>query len=128
MSKPEINIVRIHVTANGEVILDEPEIKHVKVPEGALVQTTVYFKLKGGPVKGLRNKKGNAKGGITIRTTEFTLGDFGEDEEEVHEVKFPEESAPSGFLLRGQYSSTSSYYVGDELIKEHNYITEIVKK
>lgn len=100
----------------------------VKITEGAKYQMTIVFTVKNRTLKKLRYKQEFKKGGIVLKTKNLYVGDEFEPSDTPHQVTFEQDTAPSGFLFRGSFPATSTYYVEDEELFVLPWTLEISKK
>ncbi|KAG5418245.1 hypothetical protein I9W82_003773 [Candida metapsilosis] len=100
---------------------------HVKIPGGAKYFTKLRFKIKNRKMENLNYKQVVKKGGIPIKTKEVDLGTREPSETEIYEVDSPEDETPSGWLTRGTYYATTTYYEGDKELFSTQWTLEITK-
>ncbi|CAK9436751.1 uncharacterized protein LODBEIA_P12730 [Lodderomyces beijingensis] len=98
---------------------------NIKIPGGAKYFMTIKFQVKNRTLKDIKYKQNVKKGGITIRARELEIGTFEPSETEIYTKDFPEDETPGGWLLRGNYYATSTYYAGDELLMAVDWTLEI---
>lgn len=103
-----------------------PDLK-VQIPESSKYVTTIHFTVTGAPVKAFKYKQVAKTGGIPIKSREVEIGDY-EPREEEYTYDFPEDTTPGGFLLRGNYPVTLTYYVDGEELVVNDWTTEVMAK
>ncbi|KAI5963840.1 hypothetical protein KGF57_001215 [Candida theae] len=99
----------------------------VKIPGGVKYHNTFRFKVKNRKLENLRFKQVVKKGGLTIRTTEVDLGTREPSESEIYEVDTPEDETPGGWLTRGVYQASTTYYEGDQELFTARWTLELTK-
>lgn len=99
-----------------------------QIPESSTYSMTVHFKVKNRALNKLGYKQVVKRHGITIRARDLEIGDFEPSEDTVYEKSFPEDTTPGGFLVRGVYNATSTYYAGEEELMVVPWSLEITKK
>lgn len=100
----------------------------VSIPEGTTYQMSIVFKVSNRTLKGLKYKQVVKKGGIPLKTRELYIGDEFAPSEEYHTKQFEKDTTPSGFLYRGKFPSTSTYFAGDEELFTSDWTLEVTKK
>uniref|UniRef100_A0A0L0NQQ6 Uncharacterized protein n=1 Tax=Candidozyma auris TaxID=498019 RepID=A0A0L0NQQ6_CANAR len=98
----------------------------VLIPEGTTYQMTIVFKVENRTLKNLKYKQVVKKGGIPLKNKELYIGDEYAPGE--HSKQFEKDTTPSGFLYRGTFPSTSTYYAGDEELFTSPWTLEVTKK
>lgn len=111
-----------------EVQVEGVDLVVVKIPEGTVYQMTIEFFVKNRTLNKLRYKQEFKKGGIVLKTKNLYVGDSFEPTEEPHRVTFEKDTSPSGFLFRGSFPATSTYYADDEELFVSPWTLEISKK
>ncbi|CCE86511.1 Piso0_005006 [Millerozyma farinosa CBS 7064] len=125
-----LEIVKFGIEINGgeEIFVDVLGADKIefKIPESSKYVTTLYFRVKDKPIKGFKYKQVVKKHGLTVKSREIDIGDY-EPSDELYSKRFPEDETPGGFLVRGVYPATSTYYVNGEEVSV-DWTLEIVKK
>lgn len=100
----------------------------VLIPEGTTYQMTIVFTVSNRTLKSLKYKQVVRKGGIPLKSKELYLGDEFEPREEPYTKQFEKDTTPSGFLYRGTFPSTSTYFAGEEELFTSDWTLEVTKK
>lgn len=100
----------------------------VSIPEGTNYQMTIVFKVSNRTLKNIKYKQVIRKGGIPLKSKEFFMGDEFAPSEEEYTKQFEKETTPAGFLYRGTFPSTSTYFAGDEELFTSDWTLEVTKK
>lgn len=128
---PDLDILRFTVKVEGHEPVtvnaaDEDKIEF-KIPENSTYTFTVHFLVKNRPLKGLRYTQVIKRHGVTVKNRELEIGDY-EPSTSEYSKEFPADTTPGGFLVRGLYNATSTYFAGDEELKAVEWTLEITKK
>lgn len=129
---PDLEIIQFTVNIEGR----EPTVVQVagadsidfKIPESSKYSMTVHFKVKNRTLNDLKYKQVVKRHGITFKQRELAIGDSFEPSEEIYTKTFEEDSTPGGFLIRGTYPATSTYFAGSEELFTAEWSLEITKK
>ncbi|CCG24731.1 Rho GDP dissociation inhibitor [Candida orthopsilosis Co 90-125] len=113
---------------------EEPEVVQVegqdavysKIPGGVKFHQVVRFKVKNRKMENLRFVQITKKAGITFKKIEVNLGTYEPSETEIYEVKTPEDQTPGGWLTKGKYPCTTTYYEGDRELYTDDWTLELV--
>lgn len=130
---PDLEILKFEVNVEGRdpVTVDVKNADSIlfKIPENSKYHLTVFFHVKNRTLKNLRYQQNIKKAGITVKQRDLDIGDeYAPSEETVYSKSFPEDVTPGGFLFRGTYPATSTYYAGDEELMVVEWSLEITKK
>lgn len=98
------------------------------IPEGTTYQMTIVFEVKNRTLKNLKYKQVIRKGGIPLKSKEFFMGEEFAPLDEPYKTTFEKDTTPAGFLYRGSFPSTSTYFAGDEELFTSEWTLEISKK
>ncbi|CCE85410.1 Piso0_005006 [Millerozyma farinosa CBS 7064] len=124
-----LEIVKFGIEINGgeETFVDVlgADKIELKIPESSKYVSILYFRVNK-PIKGFKYKQVVKKHGLTVKSREIDIGDY-EPSDELYSKAFPEDDTPGGFLVRGVYPATSTYYVNGEEVSDE-WTLEIVKK
>lgn len=129
-SHPDVEILQFSISIEG----GEPEIVPVlgaekiefKIPENSKYVISIHFKAKK-TLKNFRYVQVVKRHGITVKNRELEVGDY-EASDEIYVKQFPEDNTPGGFIVRGVYPATSTYYANDEELMTTEWSLEITKK
>ncbi|QWU86152.1 hypothetical protein CA3LBN_000370 [Candidozyma haemuli] len=121
-------IVNFEDGSSREVPVADVDEVIVSIPEGTTYQMSIVFKVSNRTLKGLKYKQVVKKGGIPLKTRELYIGDEFAPSEEYHTKQFEKDTTPSGFLYRGKFPSTSTYFAGDEELFTSDWTLEVTKK
>ncbi|CCC67944.1 hypothetical protein NCAS_0A13860 [Naumovozyma castellii] len=139
--KRKVVIQKIQLLVNNETpitfdLTNEKTIKELaskryKIKENAIYKLKITFKVQHEIITGLRYVQYIKKAGIAVDKIDDHLGSYAPNTKgkPYYEVELPESEAPSGFLVRGNYSAVSKFIDDDK--KTHltlNWGVEIVKK
>ncbi|ODQ78056.1 hypothetical protein BABINDRAFT_163086 [Babjeviella inositovora NRRL Y-12698] len=135
---PDFEIVGVYVNVEGKepifhdrTIVPLPAL-HFQIPEKSKYFLTLKFKVKNRTLKDLKYKQVVKAAGITVKSRECAIGpEFApieESDDTVYTAEFPEDVTPGGFMIRGKYNASSTYYAGDEALLEGPWTLEITKK
>ncbi|KAI5963841.1 hypothetical protein KGF57_001216 [Candida theae] len=119
----------VHIKGEDKPLVTDVESAesiHIKIPAGVKFYQIVRFKVKNRKLENLHYKQLTKKAGLTIKKIEVDLGTHEPSETEIYEVQTPEDSTPGGWLTKGQYSSTTTYYEGDKELYTDDWILEII--
>ncbi|SCU81217.1 LAME_0B06062g1_1 [Lachancea meyersii CBS 8951] len=115
---------------NEETIKQLKSVRH-KIKEKSVYKLRITFKVQHEIITGLRYVQNIRKAGIAVDSIDDHLGSYAPNTvtKPFYEVELPESEAPSGFLVRGNYSAVSKFIDDDKT----NHLTlhwgvEIVKK
>lgn len=130
---PDLEILKFVANIEGreplEVIVKGADKIDIKIPENSKYSMTVFFHVKNRTLKNLKYIQVIKKAGVTVKQRELEIGEeFEPSEEKVYSKTFPEDTTPGGFLFRGLYPATSTYYAGDEELMVVDWQLEITKK
>lgn len=128
---PDLEILRFTVKVEGKEPVtvsagDNDEVEF-KIPESSSYTFTLHFKVKNRALNNLRYKQVVKRHGLTVKSRELDIGDF-EPSTEEYSKEFPPDTTPGGFLVRGAYNATSTYFAGEEELKVVDWTLEITKK
>lgn len=115
----------------NEKTLKELASKRYKIKEKSVYHLKITFKVQHEIIIGLRYVQYTKKAGIAVDKIDDHLGSYAPNtvNKPVYEVELPESEAPSGFLVRGNYSAVSKFIDDDK--NDHltlNWGVEIVKR
>lgn len=115
----------------NEKTLKELASKRYKIKEKSVYHLKITFKVQHEIITGLRYVQYTKKAGIAVDKIDDHLGSYAPNtvNNPVYEVELPESEAPSGFLVRGNYSAVSKFIDDDK--NDHltlNWGVEIVKR
>lgn len=115
----------------NEKTLKELASKRYKIKEKSVYHLKITFKVQHEIITGLRYVQYTKKAGIAVDKIDDHLGSYAPNtvNKPVYEVELPESEAPSGFLVRGNYSAVSKFIDDDK--NDHltlNWGVEIVKR
>lgn len=115
----------------NEKTLKELASKRYKIKEKSVYHLKITFKVQQEIITGLRYVQYTKKAGIAVDKIDDHLGSYAPNtvNKPVYEVELPESEAPSGFLVRGNYSAVSKFIDDDK--NDHltlNWGVEIVKR
>lgn len=115
----------------NEKTIKELANKRYKIKENSIYKLKITFKVQHEIITGLRYVQYIKKAGIAVDKIDDHLGSYAPNTKSkpVYEVELPESEAPSGFLVRGNYSAVSKFIDDDKT--NHltlNWGVEIVKK
>lgn len=114
MESPGRDPVVIDLVAPGS--LETLKKKTFKIKEGATFTMTAQFKVQHEILSGLHYVQAVKRKGIRVSKSDEMIGSYAPNTEEspVYTKKFQEEVAPSGMLVRGEYSVNSSFVDDDK--------------
>lgn len=115
----------------NEKTLKDLASKRYKIKEKSIYHLKITFKVQHEIITGLRYVQYTKKAGIAVDKIDDHLGSYAPNttKNPFYEVELPESEAPSGFLVRGNYSVVSKFIDDDK----NNHLTlnwgvEIVKR
>lgn len=131
-SHDDLEIIKFIITFDDGSLRDVPvagvDDILVTIPEGTNYQMTIVFKVSNRTLKNIKYKQVIRKGGIPLKSKEFLMGEECAPSEEEYVKQFEKETTPSGFLYRGTFPATSTYYAGDEELFISDWTLEVTKK
>jgi len=129
-SHPDIEIVQFSISIEGQEPTFVPVLGAEKIefksPENSKYVISIHFKAKK-TLKDFKYKQVVKRHGITVKSRELEVGDY-EASEELYVKEFPEDTTPGGFIVRGVYPATSTYFANDEELMTTEWSLEITKK
>lgn len=128
---PDFQIIKFVLNVEGEEPREVPvkgaDTIHIQLPGGIKYYMTLHFQVKNRRYENVKYIQVVKKAGITIRTTEVEIGSY-DPSEEICTKDFPESDTPGAWLARGNYSNTSTYYEGDQVLFVTPWTLELVAK
>ncbi|KAK6202624.1 immunoglobulin E-set [Scheffersomyces amazonensis] len=113
---------------NDEIL---PKQVHYIVPEGSKYKLIIKYKVKNKSLQNLQFEQIIKKHGITIRKRIVPMQESAEvniNKDYLHVAFIPQDTVPSGILVRGQYLGHSYIYEDGKIVWDQPFIIEIVKK
>ncbi|KAK6457814.1 immunoglobulin E-set [Scheffersomyces xylosifermentans] len=133
-----IDSMRLSISGHDEPLVydrdmeDMPQRLHFILPENSTYRLTLKYKVKKQPLRNLTYKQVVTKGGIPVKSKKWPIKELSDvnihDEEEHHEVTFPEDDIPGGLMFRGTHPATSVLYAEGQEVWKMDWLIEVVKK
>lgn len=127
---PDVEIIQYSVVIEGRDPITVPvsgaDKIEIKIPENSKYVITAHFKTKR-VLKDFKYQQVVKKHGVTVKNRSLDVGTY-EPSDKVYSKEFPEDTTPGGFLIRGVYPATSTYFDGDEELMTVEWSLEITKK
>lgn len=101
---------------------------HFDIPEGTEYFMTIHFVVKKETLKDLKYKQEVKKAGFVVKSREVNIGPEFEPREEPYVVNFEKDTTPLGFMFRGNFDCTLTYFANDSTLFASNWKLTVSKK
>lgn len=129
---PDLLVCEMQLDVAGEepviVDLQTADSMAMKVPERTVYSFLIRFKVRNNTLRNLRYNMVLRRAGIPLDSRALSIGEEFVPQDDVYVKRFEDDETPGGFIFRGTYSVTSTFYADDVELMKYDWTLEITKK
>lgn len=129
---PDIEVLKFTLNVSGrepeDVIVKGNDNIHFEIPEGTEYYMTIHFTVKNTTLKDLKYKQDVKKLTFVVKSRDVEIGPLFEPRDEPYVIDFGKDTTPSGFMFRGNFNCTLTYYANGEVLFAQDWTLTVTSK